>query len=391
MAINKRKSVLALIPFFATTIGVAIFIIFFNYGELTFTAESPFSVTTGKETVNDTNGVVHLRLAAGEQTIVAKKAGYFDQTFQETVAVNAQKEIAVDFSFIPVSASIKFIPPISYSSSQQINDNQVMDLLFTAPITQAVTPPSGYTRAVWAQNGTSACFFNPTNPLLEPKLWQKNKNLQSLPTNTFNCFSAPQTIISAQLNNQNLLINSKLVKRNVQLNTILNIDPSGTWGLLAETYPNSSNTLVSVFNLNTNQLIEIGTFTLIEPARFISIDRFALRTSTGTAIYVLSAPQTAILLSFNVPLTQLAYSTSTQSYYYLTPTPASGLPSFSELLENNSVRTLSLVSNKSGKEMLLQTFKPEQNFSGLSISQDGKKLFAVNKDTLELQSYQLQP
>lgn len=391
MAIQKQKVILALIPFVLTTIIVLIFVFFFNYGTVTFIGESPFLVTINNTTHNDTNGKVNVTVPAAEQTFHIEKVGYFEQDFTYTIAWREQKEITLDFEFKPVETSGKFVPSITYTSSQRVQDNQNMIWLFTKPTAKSIELPGSYTRAVWAEDGKSACLFNPTESTVEPRLWQEGRALLSLPTNTFDCFATGKELISVQLNNQNLLFNTKLIKSNVQPNAFIAVNNDGTLAVLAEKTAEKVETQISIITLATNSISTLGEFTLIEQPRFIGNNTLALR--NNGQILTFSPPFTTQQspLTISLPLQSLVYNETTDTYYYLARKEPNGIPSLSDFINGSSSVGLSLISWNKNQERIITTFIPEKTFSVLTISTDGKNLAVFSPESNELLTYTIHP
>ncbi len=320
MALSRNKVIIALIPFFATTIGVGIFLIFFNYGDITLAGEHPFKITHNGQPQEDNNGQITFRVTANsEQNFLIQKPGYDDQTLTKTIAIWAKESVPLTFSYTPTITTTTFAKSITYPSRSDITDNQASDLTTSEVPATDIEIPTNFTKVVWAKDASSACLFNPQDLSVTPRLWENQAEkitLNKLPESTFECFSTDQGLLSVQIQTGKLLINGQAVPLTLGDNFYVTASPSGKFVLMStfQSGTGSGSSLVTVFDREKNTTQDLTITNLKEYPRFIGSNTFAIHAENSIKIF--SPGKETQDLNKDIDLRTLVYSEETNALYY---------------------------------------------------------------------------
>jgi len=318
--LSRNKVIIALVPFFATTFGVIIFLLFFNYGDITFHGEAPFQVMYNNQTIDAVSGEIHFRTQANsEQSFLVKKTGYDDQTISKTLSVWGNEQVPLTFVYTPTIESTTYAKPITYPSRSDIADNQATDLITSTIVPAKVDIPVNFTRVVWAKDGTRACLFNSKDTEVLPRMWEMNDGkvtLSKLPDKTFECFSTDEGLISVQMQDGTLFVDGKVSPIQLPENFFVTASPSSTYILMStfQSGTGSGTSLITLMDREKKTSTELIIKNLKEFPRFGGSNTFAIHTDGKVTVY---PPDTeAFDINKNIDIRTLVYSEETNTVYY---------------------------------------------------------------------------
>lgn len=320
MPLSRNKAIFALIPFFATTVGVIIFLLFFNYADITFSGKTPFQILYNNQTYSDKNSYITFHIQANsEQSFIVKKQGYDDQTITKTLSIWGKENTPITFTYTPIVESTTFAKPITYPGRSDITDNQSTDLITSSLPNENIDIPQNFTKVVWAKDGISACLFNTKDPTVSPRLWEKKDQkitLNKLPENTFECFSTDQGLMSVQMQAGKLLTNGQSTPLTLAENFYVTVSPNGKFVLLStfESHTGTGSSLITILDREKNTTREIHTTNLKEYPRFIGTNTIALHAGDKITLYTPGKDPREV--NKNIDLRTLVYSEETDTLYY---------------------------------------------------------------------------
>lgn len=389
------KPYLALIPFLLTTVGITIFLVFFNYGSITFSGTSPFTVSYNKEIINDQNGQIALRLPALDYNFKISSPNFFEQEIPLTIHWRDHIQWPIDLTFKAIANEKTFIPPFSYEHDSVILDNQKPDLFFSnVPPKTFSGIPKNYSSLVWAKDGNKACLFAPQKPEIPALRWQSDKGFSPLMTDTFQCVATKLGLMEIALTKQHLLINAKDSGLEIAGETAVTISNDGLYAAITTQDASKSSQVtihvVTLSDLTTSTILTTG---LVENPHFVGDHMLALRKNGVMALYKNpfdSNPQISRQLSTSTTVGLLTYSQKKDTIYYIdrrNPQPSV----WSNLISNPDTFVYQLIANHNGDEYVLHTFNKEIDPVNLVLDEDERNLAVLPKDGDKVTVFQIRP
>lgn len=318
MTIPRRKIILALIPFLLTTVAIIVFLIFFYWGEVTFSGNSPFMVHHNGVDYKDDQGIVRIRSRAGSQTFIATKAQYQSQTIEQEILWQTPNNYPLHFVYsAKVTEPENFTPNISYVNPVAVSDNQLSDIV-TATEKQKIALPAGINTVVWNRLGTQACLLHTGSGSIQNQLLTRSEgsfSAERLDNQTFDCQSGPTGINTVGIDNQVVKIGNKS----------LDLHRFVSWQITSSLYSNevfitaqntdSSKKTVIYWNLDTDSHEEWGTWEIQASIRVIGSQTVAIPLLNETL--VITTGKQIFTLPSSVPVTSMIFNAQEETMYYI--------------------------------------------------------------------------
>lgn len=318
MTIPRKKIIIALIPFVVTTIAIIVFLIFFYWGEVTFSGNSPFVVQYNGIQYPDTNGMVSIHSRAGTQTFIITKDQYLTQTVEQDISWFAPNSHILRFVYqAKANEPEPFTPGISYANPIAVSDNQLNDIITTTQ-ERKIALPAGINNVVWNRSGTQACLLHTGSGSIQNQLLTNvagNFTAEQLPKETFDCQSGPSKVRPINIDGKRANVDSKHI----------DLEQFPQWTLITSLYSDevfivaqradSTKKSIIYWDLTTGKSEDWGTWDISGNIRIIGDQTVAIPLITETLV-VRKNKQIFTLPSF-VTLNSIVFNASEETLYYI--------------------------------------------------------------------------
>ncbi len=318
MTIPRKKIIIALIPFVVTTIAITVFLIFFYWGEVTFSGNGHFVVQYNGIQYPDTNGTLSIRSRAGTQTFIVTKDQYQPQTIEQDISWFAPNSHTLRFVYqVQVNDPVPFTPSISYVNPISVSDNQLADIVTTSE-TRKIALPAGINNVVWNRSGTQACLLHTGSGTIQNQLLTNTAGsftAEPLDNQTFDCQSGPSGVRPINIDGKRANVDNKSI----------DLEQFPSWTLVASLYSDevfiaaqredSTKKTIIYWNLTTGTSEEWGTWEMSGNMRVVGPKAVAIPLINETLI-IYKNKQVFTLPNF-VNLTSIIFSASEETLYYI--------------------------------------------------------------------------
>lgn len=318
MTIPRQKIIIALIPFLLTTIAIIVFLIFFYWGDVTFSGNSPFVIQYNGVEYKDDQGIVRIRSRAGNQTFLAMKDQYQSQTIEQEISWQTANNYPLHFVYsAKVAEPVNFTPSISYVNPVAVSDNQLSDIV-AATEKQKIALPAGINTVVWNRLGTQACLLHTGSGSIQNQLLTRSESsfsAEELDNQIFDCQSGQAGINTIGIDNQVL----KIGNRSLDLHKFI------SWQVTTSLYSNevfvtaqhTDNTKKTViyWNLDTDTHEEWGTWDVQASIRVIGSQTVAIPLLNETLI--ISNNKQIFTLPSSVAVASIVFNAQEGTMYYI--------------------------------------------------------------------------
>lgn len=333
MSLPRHKIIIALIPFAITTIALAIFLLFFYWGTVTFIGDSPFTVVYNGEISSDQNGQVNIRTHAGNQTFIVHKDQYEDQNITKEVSWYSANPISLHFNYqAKISDPVPFTPSISYINPIAISDNQLDDLVM--PITsRKLTLPSGINRVVWNSTGTKACLLHTGSGSTQNQLLDLTTNSsEPLAETVFDCQSGPKSLHTIGLQDSTLAIDQYTLSlpSTHDLNVVSSLYTNEAFITFSDDA--SKKTVLIDWDLDSNTHTEWHNITPTGALRVVGPKLIAIPTLKG--VQICQNDTSILVLPGSVNLASILANAIGDTFYYI---DIDHEPSFKNVFETQTI------------------------------------------------------
>jgi hypothetical protein len=318
MTIPRKKIIIALIPFVVTTIAIIVFLIFFYWGEITFSGNSPFTVQYNGTQYPDTNGTVNIRSRAGSQTFIVTKDQYQPQTIEQDISWFAPNSHALRFVYQAKVNDIEpFTPSISYVNPISVSDNQLTDII-AAPEARKIALPAGINNVIWNRTGTQACLLHTGSGSMQNQLLTNtagNFSAEPLGNQTFDCQSGPSGVRPINIDGKRANVDNKTIDLEQFPSWTLTASLYGDEVFIAAQKPDSTKKTIIYWNLATGISEEWGSWEMSGNIRIVGPQTVAIPLINETLL-LYKNKQIFTLPSF-VTLNSILFSASEETLYYI--------------------------------------------------------------------------